>query len=242
MTHNPFDIGGGGGGDGGDGGDGGGGGGGGDGILDSGSSLSVSAVISSLFAQFPSLGILGNLDKKAAGALASLGGALVMETNGEAVAELLGEDAKALDVLVAFGTNPLGFIWELIVVRLARFFAGAVLAIGRSLIDGILYVFVGDSLALETSGRLGLSDLVYAFVVDGGDALAQLVTLYFDLLIELGTIMDPSTGTALDGAIRTVVFVAGLVATLILLYRLISALVDAVPALSGVQTFLTGGS
>jgi hypothetical protein len=203
-----------------------------------------SKVFSKLFTRYPGLRQLANINKKAAGALAAFGGALMSPSSVSAAIPSVGpsDGTTVLDVLVAFGSNPLGFIWNLIVVRIIRLFVTGALWVASKVVAVILLIFAGDSLALETSGQLGLSDVLYAIVVRSFGAVATGVTLYFDIVTDLSRSLAPSTGTALDGAIATIVVAATMAVTAWLMYRLIIALLDSIPVLSGVQTFLSGGS
>lgn len=211
--------------------------------------------LSEIFNRFPSLEVFAGVDKKAAGAIAAFGAALMDPSSivdggeikpGEVAARVSGtrqEGADSLiEILVAFATDPFAFIWNLIIVQVVRYIVWTVLTVAAVVIEAIFFVVAGSSLRLQTSGQMGISDVAYAIFIQLAGALASVISLYFESVTELATIISPSTGTALDGSIRTIVLVGVTLLTLTVLYRVVIALLDAVPGLSGVQTFITGGS
>lgn len=190
------------------------------------------------------------LNKRTAAALTTLA-AMVSNVGSvdpqEAARAALGRDAttSAEEIsftLVGFAKDPLGFIWELLYYRLVLFLVTLILWLAVSLIDVIMLILVGDDLALRTTGQLGISDLIYLLFDSVGTALVFLSSTYIDFVLWTYESANPETGTLWDGVIRTIVFVVFVILTAVLLYRLIIAIMDAIPVISGVQTFLTGGS
>lgn len=210
------------------------------------------SAVGKLLSRIPELQeFVNNTTTKGAAAVAAFGAALASQgdlTTDQVAAFARGSTTGAsspggiAEFLATFASAPVTFIWNLIFQRLLEFAFTIVLYVIRSVVDVILLILAGDSLALQTEGRLGLSDLIFAVFVTAGGAMAQFVAVYYETLIGFTESLSPSTGTALDGVVAVLVFATTLSVTLWLGYRLAIAIMDALPGLSGVQTFITGGS
>lgn len=146
------------------------------------------------------------------------------------------------EVLVGFAQDPFTFIWNVIFIRLIQLISWVVLTLGSVVIDATLFLFVGDDTALETSGQLGLSDLVYVLATALAQPAVMLIDLYTDTVIDVALLTTPQTGTVWSGVLTNSVIAVELFVSVVVGYRLLIAILDAIPVVSGVQTFISGGS
>jgi len=193
---------------------------------------------------------IASAPKGAGAVLATLGGA-ILDPESIPSAGSLGQQAAAgfgnltpeviVQVLVGFAKDPFAFIWNLLVRKLLLFATRLVLVVASFVIDSLLYLLVGGNLTLEESGALGLSDLVFVILVGLSRPAIIAIETYTDAVVIVARTAVPQ-GTVWSGVAATVIIGGELIVTGVLAYRLALAVLDAVPGLSGVQTFLTGGS
>lgn len=144
--------------------------------------------------------------------------------------------------LIAFAEDPIGFLRE----QLAPMVVGGVLDAVTPFIDGILFLLVGSSVGYPgippgPGVSYGLTDAVPLIVDIVVTPVLAGMRLGVSGLIDLNQMIVPS------GAPFAALVVYGLlvVETVILAevgVRALRAVLDAIPAASGVETFIFGGS
>ncbi|PSP31189.1 hypothetical protein BRC64_11210 [Halobacteriales archaeon QH_10_67_22] len=155
---------------------------------------------------------------------------------GRALATAGSNPEELINNLIAFAIDPLGFIWSLILARIIRLALG----IGASVIDAILFVFVGSNVGLQREGQLGLSDAIYTVIAGLAEQAAIAIRSYGDALVYIANTLIPTEGGVWTGVAVNVVIVAELLISAFLLYRLLIAVADAIPIVSGIETFIRG--
>lgn len=116
-----------------------------------------------------------------------------------------------------------------------------ILSIATTLIGGILVVGRGTQPGYDPNEAVwGLADILPAVADLLTDLLAFLIMSYYDVALWVVQNIVPQAPGPIDGLIVTIVIVVELVLTFEILVRLTRGIMDGIPVLSGVETFLFG--
>jgi len=134
-------------------------------------------------------------------------------------------------------TSPAAFVRGVIVRPIIR----TILSIATTLIGGILVLGRGTQPGYDPNEKVwGLADILPAVADILTNLLAFLVMSYYDVALWVVQNIIPQMPGPIDGLIVTIVIVIELVLTFEILVRLTRGIMDGLPVLSGVETFLFG--
>lgn len=131
--------------------------------------------------------------------------------------------------------SPAAFIRGVIVRPIIR----TILSIATTLIGGILVLGRGTEPGYDPNEKVwGLADILPAVADILTDLIAFIIMSYYTTALWVVQNIIPQMPGPIDGLIVTIVIVIELVLTFEILVRLARGVMDGIPALSGVETFL----
>lgn len=138
--------------------------------------------------------------------------------------------------IIAFITNPIDWLWK----HVAPLLVDGIIGLATPFIDGILFVFLGKEGMNQTPGLAELPVFIAGRIANG---LLGVVVALGDALITVNEGIIPTLPGPIDAILITGLFVVEVVVIVEVGRRATRALLDSIPVVSGIETFLfSGGS
>lgn len=139
--------------------------------------------------------------------------------------------------LIRFAEQPARFIRRIVFLPIVRTILGLV----ATLIGAFLTLFQGSQPGYSSNEEVwGLLDIPLAAVDWALTFAAIAFSTYIDIAVFVVTNVIPDVPGPIDGLLVTIVFVVEVVASVVIGIRLLRAVADSIPVVSGVETFLFG--
>jgi len=145
-----------------------------------------------------------------------------------------GNPANIISTLVAIGSDPGTFIREIIYGELVL----GILRLASPLIDALLIVVIGESVGYNEHGVWGIEDVILFVPITLYDVSLWSVTSLYDALLAVNRAIIPLESGLVYGVFVYGFLIVEFVIVAELSRRLLRAVLDSVPILSGVETFL----